>query len=93
MEKELSQSRRGDKACVCVPSRASAAPEALSPRGQRSERRPEAGHPPLPPFPEGLLHQLALRGRVHAPEAALPWLVLRAGHFQKVAVERQVVSD
>lgn len=63
------------------------------PGRQRSERRPEAGHAPLPSLPERLLHQLALGGRIHAPEAAFPRLVLRAGDFQEVAVEREVVSD
>lgn len=66
---------------------------AHSPGGERSERRPEASHPALPPLPEGLLHQLALGSGIQAPEAALPRLVLRAGHFQEVAVEGQVVSD
>lgn len=64
-----------------------------SPGGEGSERRPETRHPPLPSFPEGLLHQFALRSGVQAPKAALSGFVLRAGHFQKVAVEREVVPD
>lgn len=63
------------------------------PRREGSERRPKASHPSLPSFPEGLLHQLALRSRIHAPKTPFAGLILRAGHFQKVAVERQVVSD
>lgn len=64
-----------------------------SPGGQRPERRPEAGHAPLPPLPEGLLHQLPLGGGVDAPKAPFAWLVLGASHFQEVAVQGQVVSD
>lgn len=67
--------------------------EVSSPGGQRSERRPEAGHASLPPLPEGLLHQFALGGGVHAPKAAFARLVLGASHFQEVAVQGQVVSD
>lgn len=64
-----------------------------SPGGERSKRRPETSHPPLPSFPEGLFHQFALRSRIQPPKTPLSRLVLRAGHFQKVAVEREVVSD
>lgn len=64
-----------------------------SPGREGSEGRPEASHPSLPSFPECLLHQLALGGGIHAPKTPFPGLVLRAGHFQKVTVERQVVSD
>lgn len=63
------------------------------PRRERPKRRPKASHPSLPSFPESLLHQLALRGRIHTPKTPFARLVLRAGHFQKVAIERQVVSD
>lgn len=64
-----------------------------SPGGEGSERRPETSHPSLPPFPESLFHQFALRSRIQTPKAPFSRLVLRAGHFQKVAVEREVVSD
>lgn len=64
-----------------------------SPGGEGSEWCPETSHPSLPPFPESLFHQFALRSRIQTPKAPLSRLVLRAGHFQKVAVEREVVSD
>lgn len=72
---------------------ATTAATADPPGRERSERRPETGHAPLPPLAEGLLHKLVLRGRVHPPEAALPRLVLGARHFQEVAVQGQVVPD
>lgn len=65
----------------------------IVPGRQRAERRPEARHSSLSPFPEGLLHQLGFRGRIQAPKASFPWLILGTGYFQEVAVERQIVSD
>ena len=54
---------------------------------------PEAGDPPGPSFPEGLLDQLALGGGVDPPEGALARLLLRPRHLDEVAVQRQVVAD
>lgn len=54
---------------------------------------PEAGDSPGPSFPEGLLDELALRGRVYPPERTFARLLLRPRHFDEVAVQRQVVTD
>lgn len=54
---------------------------------------PEAGPPPRPSFPEGLLDELGLRGRVYPPEGAFSWLLLRPRHFDEVTVQRQIVTD
>ena len=54
---------------------------------------PEAGDPPGPSFPEGLLDELALRGRVYPPEGAFARLLLRPRHLDEVTVQRQVVTD
>lgn len=56
-------------------------------------RGPEAGDPPGPSFPEGLLNELGLRGRVYPPEGTFARLLLRPRHFDEVAVQRQVVAD
>lgn len=56
-------------------------------------RGPEAGDAPGPSFPEGLLDELALRGRVYPPEGTFARLLLRPRHFDEVAVQRQVVTD
>ena len=53
----------------------------------------EAGDPPGPSFPEGLLDQLALGGGVDPPEGALARLLLRPRHLDEVAVQGQVVAD
>lgn len=50
-------------------------------------RGPEAGDPPGPSFPEGLLNELGLRGRVYPPEGTFAWLLLRPRHFDEVAVQ------
>lgn len=63
------------------------------PGGERTHRGPEAGHSPGPALPEGLFYQLALRGGVDPPKGAFAWLLLRAGHFDKVPVQGQVVAD
>lgn len=63
------------------------------PGGERSHRGPEAGHSPGPALPEGLFYQLALRGGVDPPEGAFARLLLRAGHFDEVPVQGQVVAD
>lgn len=54
---------------------------------------PEAGDPPGPSFPEGLLNELALRGWVYPPEGTFAGLLLRPRHLDEVAVQRQVVAD
>ena len=54
---------------------------------------PEAGHSPLSPSPEGLLHQLGLTPGVYPPEASLPRLLLRPRDLHEVAVEAEVVAD
>lgn len=56
-------------------------------------RGPEAGDASGPSFPEGLLDELALRGRVYPPEGTFPGLLLRPRHFDEVTVQRQVVTD
>lgn len=56
-------------------------------------RGPEAGDAPGPSFPEGLLDELALRGRVYPPEGAFARLLLRPRHLDEVPVQRQVVTD
>lgn len=63
------------------------------PGGKGSVRGPEAGDAPGPSFPEGLLDELALGGRVYPPEGAFPRLLLRPRHFDEVTVQRQVVTD
>lgn len=54
---------------------------------------PEAGDSPGPSFPEGLLDELALRGRVYPPERTFAWFFLRPCHFDEVTVQRQIVTD
>lgn len=56
-------------------------------------RGPEAGDPPGPSLPEGLLNELSLRGRVYPPEGTFARLLLRPRHFDEVAVQGQVVAD
>lgn len=80
------------RVCVCN-LKATDDPLQSPPWWQGSKRGPKAGHPSLPSLPEGLLHQLGLGGRIQTPKASFPRLVLRAGHFQEVAVQRQIVSD
>lgn len=63
------------------------------PGRERPQGGPEAGHATRPPLPEGLLHQLALRRRVHPPKGALAWLFLGAWHFDEVTVQREVVAN
>lgn len=63
------------------------------PGGEWSHGGPEAGHPSGPALPEGLFYELALRGGVNAPERAFAGLLLRAGHFDEVAVQGKVVTD
>lgn len=63
------------------------------PGGERAHRGPEAGHSSGPALPEGLFYQLALGRRVDPPEGAFAWLLLRAGHFDEVPVQGQVVAD
>ena len=47
----------------------------------------------MPSTPERLVDQLRLGGGVNSPEASLARLLLRPGHFDKVSVEGQVVTD
>lgn len=54
---------------------------------------PKAGDPPRPSFPEGLLDELGLRGRVYPPEGTFAGLLLGPRHLDEVAVQRQVVAD
>lgn len=54
---------------------------------------PEAGDAPRPSFPEGLLDELGLRGRVYPPERTFAGLLLRPRHFDKITVQRQIVTD
>lgn len=54
---------------------------------------PKAGDPPRPSFPEGLLDELAFRGRVYPPEGTFAGLLLRPRHLDEVAVQRQIVAD
>lgn len=54
---------------------------------------PEAGDPPGPSFPKGLLNELTLRGRVYPPKGTFPRLLLRPRHLDEVPVQRQVVAD
>jgi len=63
------------------------------PGGERAHGGPEAGDPPRPALPEGLIHQLALGGGVDPPEGALARLLLGAGHFDEVPVQGQIVAD
>lgn len=63
------------------------------PGGEGSVWGPEAGDAPGPSFPEGLLDELALRGRVYPPEGTFARLLLRPRHFDEVTVQRQVVTD
>lgn len=56
------------------------------PGREGSHGGPEAGHSPGPTLPEGLFYQLAFGGGVDPPEGALAGLLLRAGHFDEVAV-------
>lgn len=63
------------------------------PGGQGSVWGPEAGDAPGPSFPEGLLDELALRGRVYPPEGAFAWLLLRSCHFDEITVQGQIVTD
>lgn len=63
------------------------------PGGKRPYGGPEAGHSPGPALPEGLFYQLALRGGVDPPERAFARLLLRAGHFDEIPVQGQVVAD
>lgn len=63
------------------------------PGGEGSVRGPEAGDAPGPSFPEGLLDELGLRGRVYPPERTFAGFLLRPGHFDEIAVQRQIVSD
>lgn len=81
------------EACLDTPVPPRLPQEMLLPGGKRSERRPETSHASLSSFPEGLLHQLALGSGVHAPKTPFAGLILGAGHFEEVAVQRQVVSD
>lgn len=64
-----------------------------SPGGKRSHRGPEAGHSPGSALPEGLFYEFAFRRGVNPPEGAFTWLLLGAGHFDKVPVQGQVVAD
>lgn len=63
------------------------------PGGERSHRSPEAGNPPGPALPESLFYQLALGCGVDPPEGAFARLLLRAGHFDEVPVQGQVMAD
>lgn len=56
-------------------------------------RGPEAGDAPGPSFPESLLDELALRGRVYPPERTFARLLLRPRHFDEITVQRQIVTD
>lgn len=47
----------------------------------------------MPPFPEGLFHELGFRGRVYSPKRALPRLLLGTRDFDEVAVQGEVVPD
>lgn len=63
------------------------------PGGEGSVWGPEAGDAPGPSFPEGLLDEFALRGRVYPPERTFARLLLRPRHFDEITVQRQVVTD
>lgn len=63
-----------------------AASERDPPGREGSDRGPEAGHSPGPTLPEGLFYQLAFGGGVDPPEGTLTGLLLRAGHFDEVAI-------
>lgn len=67
--------------------------DGCTPGGEGSVWGPEAGDPPGPSFPEGLLDQLALRRRVYPPEGAFARLLLRPRHFDEIAVQGQVVTN
>lgn len=54
---------------------------------------PEAWDAPGPSFPEGLLDELPLRGRVYPPERPFAGLLLRPRHFDEITVQRQVVTN
>lgn len=63
------------------------------PGRQRPEGGAETGDASLPPFSECLFHELCFRGRVYSPKRPLPRFLLGTRDFNKVTVQREVVSD
>lgn len=57
------------------------------------EGRLKDGYSSLSPPLESLVHELALAGRVDAPETALAGFLLRPRHLHEVPVQGQVVTD
>ena len=47
----------------------------------------------LPSSPKRLLDKFCLGGRFNPPEAAFAWLLLWTGNFDKIPIQRQIVSD
>lgn len=61
--------------------------------GRDTERHAETRHTALSSAAEGLLDELGFRLRVYPPERPFAGLLLRARHFYKVPVQREVMPD